>query len=91
MSLVDQTLTVHIIYHSFHAIIGSETSLCRRDDLSDKAGSDSRLFSTSPDVCQIMEDIDAGKHSRLRKEIKEELTSIKDRVKEVILVFYIKK
>lgn len=38
-----------------------------------------------------MEDIDAGKHSRLRKEIKEELNSIKDRVKEVILVFYIKK
>lgn len=65
---------------------GSETSLCRRDDLSDKAGSDSRLFSTSPDVCQIMEDIDAGKHSRLRKEIKEELTSIKDRVKEALYV-----
>lgn len=59
--------------------------------MSDRAGSDSRLFSTSPDVCQIMEDINAGKHSRLRKEIKEELTSIKDRVKEVILVFYIRK
>lgn len=37
-----------------------------------------------------MEDIDIGKYLRFRKEIKEEFIFIKDRVKEVILVFYIK-
>ncbi|XP_078326004.1 uncharacterized protein LOC111127427 isoform X2 [Crassostrea virginica] len=64
----------------------SESNFGHGFDLQDKAGSDSRLLSTSPEVGQIIEDIDVEKHSRLRKEIKEELTSIKDRVKEALYV-----
>ncbi|XP_062622135.1 uncharacterized protein LOC134283651 [Saccostrea cucullata] len=45
---------------------------------------DSALLIASQDVGQIVEDIDAGKNSRLRKDIQDELVSIKDRVKEVL-------
>lgn len=76
-------------YMNCCTFVVSESNFGHGFDLQNKAGSDSRPLSTSPEVGQIIEDIDVEKHSRLRKEIKEELTSIKDRVKEVKIEYMV--